>query len=569
MIHSLRFFWEETVPSLLLHLVVAIAAVWSFVTPAAAEKRVALVIGNGAYQHTQRLLNPKNDAEDVSAALRRTGFDTIVGLDLDRAGMENATIRFARAARDADVAIFYFSGHAMQFNGVNYLMPVDASLTDEADLRRMARIDEIVADLQQARNLRILVLDSCRDNPLAEQLKRRIGTTRSASIGRGLAKIDSPQGMILAFSTQAGSVAADGRGRNSPYTAAFLKHIEAAEEIGTVFRRMSADVYEATKRTQLPELSLSLIGEFYLKGRPAAAPQAAPDVTALQERLRALEEQIRKKDEPKVAVGTFPERPEAAPQRRYKPGDTFKECELCPEMVVVSAGSFAMGSPASEKGRSTDEGPQHRVAFARPFAVGKFAVTFDQWDACVADGGCGGYRPADQAWGRGKRPVINVSWDDAKAYLAWLSRRTGKTYRLPSEAEREYVARAGTTTPFWWGATISSQQANYDGTSTYGDGRKGEYRRRTLPVDSFQPNPFGLYQVHGNVWEWMEDCWNGSYAGAPADGSAWTAGDCGRRVLRGGSWNYYPEALRSADRDASTSSYRGIYNGFRVARSLD
>ncbi|MGD9923235.1 MAG: SUMF1/EgtB/PvdO family nonheme iron enzyme [Pseudorhodoplanes sp.] len=556
-------------PSLLLHLVVAIAAVWSFVTPAAAEKRVALVIGNGAYQHTQRLLNPKNDAEDVSAALRRTGFDTIVGLDLDRAGMENATIRFARAARDADVAIFYFSGHAMQFNGVNYLMPVDASLTDEADLRRMARIDEIVADLQQARNLRILVLDSCRDNPLAEQLKRRIGTTRSASIGRGLAKIDSPQGMILAFSTQAGSVAADGRGRNSPYTAAFLKHIEAAEEIGTVFRRMSADVYEATKRTQLPELSLSLIGEFYLKGRPAAAPQAAPDVTALQERLRALEEQIRKKDEPKVAVGTFPERPEAAPQRRYKPGDTFKECELCPEMVVVSAGSFAMGSPASEKGRSTDEGPQHRVAFARPFAVGKFAVTFDQWDACVADGGCGGYRPADQAWGRGKRPVINVSWDDAKAYLAWLSRRTGKTYRLPSEAEREYVARAGTTTPFWWGATISSQQANYDGTSTYGDGRKGEYRRRTLPVDSFQPNPFGLYQVHGNVWEWMEDCWNGSYAGAPADGSAWTAGDCGRRVLRGGSWNYYPEALRSADRDASTSSYRGIYNGFRVARSLD
>ena len=211
--------------------------------------------------------NPPHDAEDVAAALKRTGFETIVGTDLDQAGMQNAAIRFARAARNADVAIFYYSGHAMQYAGVNYLVPIDAQLHDEADLRRMARVDDILADLQQAKNLRILVLDSCRDNPLADELKRSIGLTRSASIGRGLAKIDSPEGMVIAYATQAGRTAEDGDGRNSPYTAAFLKNVEAKEEIGTIFRRISADVYQTTRQTQLPELSLSLIGEFYLNGR--------------------------------------------------------------------------------------------------------------------------------------------------------------------------------------------------------------------------------------------------------------------------------------------------------------
>jgi uncharacterized caspase-like protein len=209
------------------------------ILPAHAEKR-ALVIGNGAYKSAQRLPNPRNNAEDVSAALKHEGFDTIVGLDLDKSGMEDATIAFARAARDADVAMFYYSGHAMQFAGTNYLMPVDAKLTDEADLRRMTRVDGIVADLQQARNLRILVLDSCLDNPLADDLKRSIGLTRAASIPRGLARIDAPQGMIVAYATQSGRTAEDGVGRNSPYTAAFLRHVEAPDEIGTVFRQVTA-----------------------------------------------------------------------------------------------------------------------------------------------------------------------------------------------------------------------------------------------------------------------------------------------------------------------------------------
>jgi carboxyl-terminal processing protease len=261
-------------------LLVAIVILMGWCAPALAEKRVALVIGNGAYANASRLPNPGNDARDVAATLTRLGFDTILGLDLDRAAMDDHAVRFARAAREADVALFYYSGHAMQFAGTNYLMPVDAKLTDEADLRRLAKVDDIVADLQQARNLRILVLDSCRDNPLAEELRRSIGRTRAAGLARGLAKIDSPQGMITAYATQAGHTAEDGTGRNSPYTTAFLRHIEESEEIGTVFRRVSADVYQSTQRTQLPELSLSLIGEFYLKGRSQGLAAATPSAPA-------------------------------------------------------------------------------------------------------------------------------------------------------------------------------------------------------------------------------------------------------------------------------------------------
>jgi cell division septation protein DedD len=200
--------------------------------------------------------------------------DTILLTDLEKAGMDEAAIQFARAARVADVAMFYYSGHALQFAGVNYLVPIDAKLVDEADLRRMTRLDDIIADLTLAKNLRVLVLDSCRDNPLADQLRRSIGASRAIPLQRGLAKIDSPEGMIVAYATQAGRTAEDGDGRNSPYTTAFLKHIDEREEIGTIFRRISADVYETTHHEQLPELSLSLIGEFYLRGKVEVAAQS-------------------------------------------------------------------------------------------------------------------------------------------------------------------------------------------------------------------------------------------------------------------------------------------------------
>jgi len=210
--------------------------------PSRPEKRVALIIGNGAYARTRHLPNPIHDAQDVAAALKRIGFETILETDLDQIGMQDAEIRFARAARTADVALFYYSGHAMQIAGVNYLVPIE--VRDEADLRRMARVDEILADLQQAKNLRILVLDSCRHNPLADQLERSIGLTRGASIEQGLAKMQSPDGTIISYATQAGRTAEDGTGRNSPYTTAFLNHIQDKEEVATVFHQIGHNVIE-------------------------------------------------------------------------------------------------------------------------------------------------------------------------------------------------------------------------------------------------------------------------------------------------------------------------------------
>jgi formylglycine-generating enzyme required for sulfatase activity len=265
---------------------------------------------------------------------------------------------------------------------------------------------------------------------------------------------------------------------------------------------------------------------------------------------------------PRTTTALSPER-----ERNLKPHDTFKECDNCPDMIVVPPGTFTMGSPTSELNRASDEGPTHSVTLAQSFAVGRFEVTFDEWDACVADGGCGGYKPDSQGWGRGNQPVINVSWHDAQAYVSWLVKTTGKSYRLLSEAEREYVTRAGTTTPFWWGDSISTNQANYNGTP-YGSGVKGEYRRRTVPVDSFEPNAWGLLQVHGNVYEWTEDCEHENYRGAPTDGSAWTSGNCGSRMIRGGSWDYDAEYLRAASHLAYSVDTRGVWLGFRVGRTL-
>ena len=267
-------------------------------------------------------------------------------------------------------------------------------------------------------------------------------------------------------------------------------------------------------------------------------------------------------------VGALAQRrpPAEAPAPR-----SFQDCPGCPEMVAIPGGEFTMGSPPAEMGRDRNEGPQRKVTI-RPFAVGKFEVTFAQWDACVAEGGCA-HKPGDQGWGRGRRPVINVSWEDAKQYVAWLSKKTGQPYRLLTEAEWEYAARGVTRAsdphpPFATGPTINYKQANYDANFKYGSGQQGIYRQKTTEVGFFRRNAFGLHDMHGNVWEWVEDCYKDSYAGAPSDGSAVTANACSLRVLRGGAWNYYPRLLRSAYRYATAGEARLENMGFRVARAL-
>ena len=249
-----------------------------------------------------------------------------------------------------------------------------------------------------------------------------------------------------------------------------------------------------------------------------------------------------------------------------QPGETFRDALSGggegPEMVVIPAGSFRMGCLSGDGDCDDSEQPVHAVTIGYRFALSTHEVTFAQWDACVADGGCGGYRPSDNGWGRGERPVLHVSWDDAQSYVSWLSEKTGEEYRLPSESEWEYAARAGTETKYHWGDAIGSNRANCVVTLC------GDAFTYTSPAGSFPANAWGLHDMHGNAWEWVEDCLNGGYGGAPTDGSAWLSGDCSSRMLRGGSWSFNPWFLRAAHRGWGGTVVRNPFIGFRVSRRM-
>jgi len=290
-----------------------------------------------------------------------------------------------------------------------------------------------------------------------------------------------------------------------------------------------------------------------------AHPHAGAEIADLKAKTAALVQADMKRSQAAEAAGVW---------RVNGAIGEIIDCPDCPDMVVVPAGRYLMGSPDSEANRIGTE-LQRQVTISYPFAVSRFDITFDEWSACVRDGGCNGYTPADQGWGRGRRPVINVNWDDAQAYVTWLSRKTGQIYRLLSQTEWEYAARAGTTTAFVFGDTISPTLANYDGTYGYPVSSvvNGLNRHETTPVDSFKPNGFGIYDMAGNVWQWTQDCWS-DYYGGPLDGAPASSGDCNRRAIRGGAWNVGPANLRAAFRGRVAADSRKDMIGFRVARSL-
>lgn len=256
-------------------------------------------------------------------------------------------------------------------------------------------------------------------------------------------------------------------------------------------------------------------------------------------------------------------------------GPGNRDCAECPELVVVPAGEFRMGSVDGEAERLPNEGPVHTVTFAQPFAIGKYEITFDEWEACVVAKRCEAV--GDDGWGRGRRPVIYVNFEMAQGYAKWLSEKTGQRYRVPSEAEWEYAARGGAATPWFWG-TDPKQACEFGNVGD--ESIKEEHPdwprhdcndgfKKTAPVGSFKPNGFGVYDTVGNVWEWVEDCSNSSYEGAPSDGRAWLTGDCVRRVDRGGGWYNKPQAVRSALRYAGDDPKRQNNTlGFRVVRSV-
>ncbi len=646
-----------------------LAAPWE----ATAAGRVALVVGNGTYAHIGRLPNPGNDAADMTAALRRLGFDVTTVRDADRNAMTDALRVFTRASAGADVSLVFYAGHGLEMDGVNYLVPVDARLERDTDVRFEAiELDDVLASTTGAA-LRVVILDACRNNPLARSMQRT-GASRSVSRGSFGDLNESLLGdeTLVAYAAAAGTTADDGTGRNSPYTAALLSYLEQPLEIGLLFREVRARVLEATEGRQRPHEYASLLSEHYLRAAAGVDPRAVEAGLDLDRSARRLVQQglSRAGYSPGPADGVFgpatraairgwqtsrgatatgyldaagaaalgvriPGAPAASvpvpstvasgpasvatadlaraevvfwesiresadpadfdeylvrwpaglfarlaanrlaalrepasvtssgdPPRRREPGEVFRDCPTCPEMVVVPAGRFRMGC-VSGRDCADDEHPVHEVEVAS-FALGVYEMTFDEYDRFAA--ATGRERPADRGWGRGGRPAINVSWEDATAFAAWLSEETGEEYRLPSESEWEYAARAaGSTTRYSWGDDVGHNRANCAGC-----GGRWDDENRTALAGSFAANGFGLHDMHGNVWEWVEDCWHENYARSPRDGTAWTrGGDCSRRVLRGGAWDLDPGSLRSANRSSFDAENRIGSIGFRVARTLD
>jgi formylglycine-generating enzyme required for sulfatase activity len=365
------------------------------------------------------------------------------------------------------------------------------------------------------------------------------------------------------------------------------------DDLQRLMRRNAEFIDLRTVETDIERLirKLRLTDRLAQTDQPVQTAPASPVVASSH--FATVEDQMRAEGRIKVDAEIV----QNANGKWFLPGaghtEWFKDHKAGPEMVVVPTGNFEMGSPDDEPERESwrtgTESPRHKVAIAQPFAVALYAVTRGQFDAFVSARGHkteGGarilkageleYDPKASWRAPGfvqdeSHPVVCINWDDAKAYAAWLAQTTGKPYRLLSEAEREYVTRAGTTTPFWWGSSITPDQANYDGRFVYPAGRtECEWWKSTVPVGSFEPNPWGLYNVHGNVWEWCEDVWHDDYSGAPVDGTAWLhGGDASRRVVRGGSWNSNPLFLRAAIRYEISAGYRYAYIGFRLARTLN
>jgi formylglycine-generating enzyme required for sulfatase activity len=725
--------------------VLAVSSIWLLSEPAFAEKRIALVIGNSAYQKVPPLANPARDADAMAEMFKNAGFNVVAAKhDLGIGELRRALRDFSDDARDADVAIVYYAGHGMEVDGINYLIPVDAILERDIDAFDEAMpLDRVLTVIEPARQLRLVILDACRDNPFNKNMKRTIA---SRAVGRGLAKVEPVNpNTLIAFAAKAGSTATDGDDRNSPFTAALLKHLpRPGLDLRKAFGFVRDDVLKLTRNRQEPFIYGSLGGDdvalvpapppvvdtskaarddfelaqqinviaawdsfiskypsgFYsdlaraqrekLIAAKAAAEEAArlaaqkkaleeakaaeaerakiaaqakaageakilAEQAAAAERARAaekakplaeqaaaaeqakstektaarakIEEAARlagvvienagngketKSDGPRVSTvcaGSSPRleglssRPaqmlSQAEECALAPKDVFRECQNCPEMVVIPSGDVLVGSSRTEIDiglAAANEGPQHKVVIKQPLAIGRFEVTRDQFAAFV---NASGYKAGDHCFTfeqnapqdranrsfmnpgyvqDGNHPAVCVSWADAKAYVAWLSQTTGKSYRLLSEAEFEYAARAGTTSRFGFGndpgeickfangADQAAKIAGLPGDAPYMSCRDGF--PFTAPVGSLAPNAFDLYDLIGNVWEWTEDCYYGDYATAKADSAAHPNATCSTRSVRGGDWFSSEASLRPAVRAKANADARHDDIGFRVARTL-
>jgi formylglycine-generating enzyme required for sulfatase activity len=513
--------------------------------------RIALLIGNQGYEK-DRLDTPHNDVDDMATALEAVGFKVRKLKDQSLWEMKHAILGFGEllAQNKNTVGLFYFSGHGMQYRGENFLFPIKGmefvTMPEHLALETL-NAEYLLATMEGAENrLNLVFLDACRDNPFTK------GFFKGKELEKGLAPMQAPSGSLIAYATRANHPASAGKGqRNSPYTQHLKQEILRPKiSIFKMLTNVRLAVKKETHGSQEPSFYSELDGEFCFKAPCGQVEPVQPD-----------------SDRDDIAGTVF--------------RDRLKDGSQGPEMVRISAGtlisplvtSFRMGD--IQGGGDGDEQPVHSVS-VKKFAMGRYEVTFAKYDKFAQ--ATGREKPNDKGWGRGNRPVINVSWNDATAYAEWLSEQTGQTYRLPTEAEWEYAARAGTGTARYWGndpneacdyANVGDKTAKEKLDWPWLEHNCTDGYVYTAPVGRFKANAFDLFDMLGNVWEWTCSEYEGSYKGKEKHClSKNRAQNEGPFVLRGGSWDDGAGRARSAYRGRWSRTDRGGNRGFRLARLL-
>lgn len=542
-------------------------------TATANQRRLALVIGNNAYANAP-LQNPINDARLIDETLRELGFEVIKGENLTRPEMQAAVESFGQKLGVGGIGLFYYAGHGVQVNGRNYLVPTGfgriKSLQDAES--ELLNAEEVLKTMAAKQGLNIMILDACRNLPA------KLGFT--AADEPGFAEIkNTPGGTFVAYSTSPGKTAADGKGGNSPYSTALARSLRMRpSRLEDVFIHTRIELDESTGGEQVPWENSSIKTVFHFTP-DAVSATPLPNLTSpgplRNQLLKGLLGGLRQSDFT-VMVTNASGRVTSQLNGRSKFFVDDKVSGL--EMVEIPGGRFPMGSNApdadaayadakrydEEETRETviAEMPQHSVN-VKGFYMSRYEITQRQWLAVM------GSLPRLEGKSRGDDlPVVNVTYRDVEEFCARLSRMTGRLYRLPSEAEWEYACRAGSAAPFAFGPTLTPQLANYNGGAPFGNAEAGVFRKAAQPVgQSGSANAFGLYDTHGNVWEWCADNWHDSYDGAPTDGSVWEDPDedtRAYRVIRGGSWDSIANSCRSASRRKAAVVTATKKLGFRV-----
>ncbi len=497
-------------------------------------KKLALLIANSAYRE-EDLRTPANDAQALEEKLRSKGFKLDTRTNLDKSSMRETLEKFTSKASQGDIVFFYFSGYGLSSVGETFLLPVDAAIGSEQDIwQEGVSLKSLLSRLNEKAPKAIIV---------AIDAARRFSTERRfRSSLRGLEPSIGTENTLTIYSASPGKVFDDASANKS------LFGKELAEQMGNsnfeatkAFNRIRLNVARESNRSQIPLVTSTLAEEITFSDTQSQS-YVRPN-----ERQTDAQSASNRSPRNDLGAATFSE-------FVGQDDEIIRDCDHCPELVRIPPGTFKMGSKLAR------QKPRHTVSMSRPFAIGRFEVTFDEWDACVDQKGCD-QSPSDLEWGRGRNPVMNVSWLDAQQYVKWLSEKTLQNYRLPTEAEWEYAARAGTRSPYFWGNSIGANNANCRDCNR-------NPASHTQPVGSYAANSFGLFDTSGNIAEWVEDCWNDNYRGAPDDGSAWRKGDCRRRVLRGGSFDSTALQVQTSWRFRYDADVPYYSNGFRVVREL-